>query len=171
LPFVLVYFQGITNDKPNDYINSSWEISYFILFAISTISFWWLFILMLRLHRFEFDRNKTWLVMFYLGIIITVLVDYFLSKYKYNLENNDDFGKGLKGLDDMCFNSKVIWLIPIKNFKDNLGLNSIMFAGIILYLKKDEDILQGINKLDYLLKVSVFQIYKNKEKQNLKEES
>ena len=125
----------------------------------------------IRYMLFAYGNNELLVWMFYLGIIIIVLVDYFLSQYRNNLENNDDFGKGLKGLDDMCLKSNVIWLIPIKNFKDNLGLNSIMLAGIILYLKKDEDILQGINKLDYVLKVSIFQIYKDKQKQSLKEES
>jgi len=33
----------------------------------------------------------------------------------------------------------------------------------LLYLKSSQDILQGISKLDYLLKVSVFQLYKDKE--------
>ena len=46
-----------------------------------------------------------------------------------------------------------------------------MFAGIILFLKEEGDILQGINKLDYLLKVSIYQIYKNKQKQESKVES
>ena len=32
----------------------------------------------------------------------------------------------------------------------------------ILYIKKPNDVLQGINKLDNLLKVSVFQYYKDK---------
>lgn len=31
----------------------------------------------------------------------------------------------------------------------------------IILFKKTDDILQGISKLDYLLKVSVFQVFKN----------
>lgn len=32
---------------------------------------------------------------------------------------------------------------------------------VILLIKKQQDVLQGVSKLDYLLKVSVFQKYKN----------
>lgn len=34
---------------------------------------------------------------------------------------------------------------------------------LAVYLKTDQDILQGISKLDYLVKLSIFQEYKQKE--------
>ena len=37
-----------------------------------------------------------------------------------------------------------------------MALPVIFLAALLIYLKKDQDILQGINKLDNLVKVSVF---------------
>ena len=39
---------------------------------------------------------------------------------------------------------------------------------IIVRFKSCQDILQGVNKLDYFLKVSVFQKYKDKNLENMK---
>ena len=39
---------------------------------------------------------------------------------------------------------------------------TLLMSYAILVIKSTDDILQGINKLDYLIKVSVFQRYKNK---------
>ena len=47
-----------------------------------------------------------------------------------------------------------------------IPLFDILIALIILKVKKTSDCLQGISKLDHLLKVSVFQIYKDREKRD-----
>ena len=43
-------------------------------------------------------------------------------------------------------------------------------AFIIIKLKSDQDIIQGISKLDELVKVSCFQVYKKIKKDDLKTE-
>ena len=47
-------------------------------------------------------------------------------------------------------------------------IDSILVGIAIIYLKSTQDIFQGINKLDHLLKVSIFQKYKNKKLENQK---
>ena len=42
-----------------------------------------------------------------------------------------------------------------------LSLNNILLCLVIVLLKSSQDILQGVNKLDYFLKVSIFQIFKD----------
>ena len=46
-------------------------------------------------------------------------------------------------------------------FSEKINVFDFLNIVNILYVKSTEDVLQGISKLDYLLKVSVFQIYKN----------
>ena len=41
----------------------------------------------------------------------------------------------------------------------------VLLSITIIFLKPDEDILQGVNKLDYLVKVSNFQVYRDPELQ------
>ena len=36
-------------------------------------------------------------------------------------------------------------------------------SAVVVFLKDKRDVLQGISKLDYFLKVSIFQIYKDKQ--------
>jgi len=47
-------------------------------------------------------------------------------------------------------------------FSLQFQIPNLLLALIVIKYKRSEDILEGINKLDYLLKVSVFQIYKDK---------
>ena len=55
------------------------------------------------------------------------------------------------------------------NFFINWAHFDVLLLGYaIIILKSPQDILQGVNKLDYLLKVSVFQIYKDTDKENKK---
>ena len=42
----------------------------------------------------------------------------------------------------------------------------LLISIVILNFKKDNDLIQGISKLDYLLKVSIFQSYKVKGKRD-----
>ena len=56
-----------------------------------------------------------------------------------------------------------------------LSYNIIVFANMLLCFaiiktKGSQDILQGLNKLDYLLKVSVFQVYKQQDLEDAKED-
>ena len=45
---------------------------------------------------------------------------------------------------------------------------SLLLSLVIVRFKSSQDILQGVSKLDYLIKVSVFQKYKNEELENKK---
>lgn len=47
-------------------------------------------------------------------------------------------------------------------------LSQILLYFTIAKVKSADDILQGLSKLDYLLKVSVFQVYKNTELEEAK---
>jgi len=60
---------------------------------------------------------------------------------------------------EMCLEYKYLYLIL--EFMGECNLLFLLAIYNILYLKKIDDALQGINKLDYLLKVSVFQYYKD----------
>jgi len=44
---------------------------------------------------------------------------------------------------------------------NELKLNVLMLCAVIIFVKKRRDVLEGISKLDYLLKVSIFQVFKN----------
>lgn len=46
-----------------------------------------------------------------------------------------------------------------------LELPTIFIAATILHFKANDDVLQGISKLDHLLKISIFQVYKDKKLQ------
>lgn len=43
----------------------------------------------------------------------------------------------------------------------DFNISDLMDAWVIILLKKNQDVLQGINKLDHLLKISRFQIMKD----------
>ena len=58
----------------------------------------------------------------------------------------------------LCYFLQYMFFIP-----------SLLTAFVIIRVKSSEDILQGISKLDYLLKVSIFQIYKDPKKEEIKQ--
>lgn len=45
------------------------------------------------------------------------------------------------------------------------GIIDSIYGIAIAWVKRHDDVLEGINKLDHLLVVSIFQVYKNKERQ------
>ena len=51
--------------------------------------------------------------------------------------------------------------LSVQYFFNQLNFIQIIIAFVILKKKSSDDILQGINKIDYLIKVSVFQVYKD----------
>ena len=71
----------------------------------------------------------------------------------------------LYGLYNLCTDvEKGHGLYTYQSLASDLSLNNMLFAILVLFFRKDDDILQGINRLDYLMKVSLFQIYKDDEK-------
>lgn len=53
------------------------------------------------------------------------------------------------------------WWIVYKSYMMIAFVAQILLSFTIIKVKSSRDILQGVNKLDHLLKVSVFQVYKN----------
>ena len=56
---------------------------------------------------------------------------------------------------------KYVSLTVVQQVEIVLSLQGLFMAFVIIRVKSSQDILQGVNKLDYLLKVSVFQKYKD----------
>ena len=75
-------------------------------------------------------------------------------------------------LEEYCSKDDVISkLCMVFSILYNLSIIETFLICVIIRVKKSDDVLQGINKLDWLLKVSVFQIFKNPERQSIKEAS
>ena len=86
---------------------------------------------------------------------------------KFYLGNPKDLAQlcGYQGYDQSSktghfFLMASMWLNVLRSGQ-GIPIFDILIVFIILKVKKTTDCLQGISKLDYLLKVSVFQIYKN----------
>lgn len=61
------------------------------------------------------------------------------------------------------YRSWQFYLLSYATFSCNfLQFEYILTAFVIVKLKSSQDILQGLSKLDYLIKYSVFQVYKLK---------
>lgn len=67
--------------------------------------------------------------------------------------------------NDLNLSLKVLFYFWILNQTLNVIGQFTIFN--ILYIKSNDDVLQGISKLDYLLKVSIFQYVKCPEKSTL----
>lgn len=68
-----------------------------------------------------------------------------------------------------CTEETVKLISNIFSIWDRSSLCDFLLILIISLWKKPDDILEGINKLDHLLVVSIFQKYKNKEKERRKQ--
>ena len=89
-----------------------------------------------------------------------MMISYFISNffgadYAY-------FNRNLQYNDDFLFDHEVWeWQAKVLHFLIYVvSLPSHMIIFVLIIVKSDHDIIQGINKLDYLLKVSIFQMYK-----------
>jgi hypothetical protein len=126
------------------------------LFAFETTMFFWIFYLMNKKHYYEFQRNKnsmrfqyTLAFLYHIGALVQILT--------YHLSTPGDDGYPLRECVFLTFANGV----PILFFLKFLAL---------IKIKSHIDILQGVSKLDYLMKISVFQINKNVFIQKRKEE-
>ena len=128
------------------------------------IPYVWLFFLMRKYHGYEFDKNFKWFTAYFIVFMLILS-----SAYIYSLNNYKGLWtafQSLENLQEFCNNgedSGIFYKYIL--ISQGMSFNTFAEALTILYLKKDEDILQGINKLDNLLKVSIFQVYKNKQKE------
>ena len=96
LPFVTYYLEGILSIGNRDILVTSMKFTFFFLQIIINVSFWWLLYLMRSYHRYEYDRNKTWLLIFYVALMVIVWLDFFVLKYNYDQET--ETFTGLQGL-------------------------------------------------------------------------
>lgn len=133
------------------------------LYCLLCLSFGAIFYLMNKYHYYEFHKNRRPMLLFMLAVtcsLLTNAVVIFIDSHTVNFDDLDSYASA-------CFNPESvsnsitiqisILFIPLSN------LQFIAFAMSIIVSKKTDDILQGVSKLDYLLKVSVFQLYKNKD--------
>lgn len=125
--------------------------------------------LMKAYHNYEYERhigqmNLTYVLV--LGVFLFYI--FFFSMYMYlqvslygwwNMENL------YTTMRDACSNPEMKrfgQMIAIMQFISyETCTPTIQCSFVIVIIKRSDDILQGINKLDYLLKVSVFQKYKD----------
>ena len=69
---------------------------------------------------------------------------------------------GLMKACDSVRQQNLMWGVYLYLFVFFLHAIDIYNASIVIFLKDKQDVLQGISRLDYFVKVSVFQLYKDK---------
>lgn len=146
-------------------------IFYFcILVIIEIISFSSLYQMMMTKHRFEFETKIKSMKQHIAITLCSEFMVIFLQSgqivIKYIFQDKKGYGKGL--FSKPCLNS-IYALNPIyslqvvmEEYYGILYLIPIICISIVtVYYKSNDDLLQGISKLDVLLKVSVFQRYRD----------
>jgi hypothetical protein len=127
-----------------------------VLIAFYFIVFLPLMYMLYFYHRYEFHANILHTIIFFclvLSIQCSGLYSDLTSGYnsnKYNQENCDGSNMFITLFKILIYN----------------GSTAILLAFSVVYLKKNEDMLQGFSKLDYYLKVSIFQKYKDEDRFN-----
>lgn len=125
-----------------------------------TVVFVRLMLALRKWHRYEYNQNKTAMILFFLTAFIIVLLNLL-----YNMLNgrHKSIGRNASYFYNNCQHPSASFFIFRMVFilKENFILFDLILVISILYLKSTRDAIQGINKLDYLIKVSVFQISKN----------
>lgn len=127
-----------------------------VMLALYT-SFFTIYCLMKKYHHYEFQKHSNPMLMYMFSYTIAGLTNALLL---YMDSKISDYYT-MRTYVDECDKGTYLYLqlaclfFPLTNIQYLLCLMSL-----IVY-KKTDDVLQGVSKLDYLLKVSVFQIYKN----------
>ena len=138
----------------------------FIVFCITifmTYTWYVIYTQMKRKHSYEFHRVK-WTLFYQLTLQLLFLAHFAISYYLYwPFEGwGEDYYQ--QGYCDELNNARLILITLTKG----LYIDSLIFAFIIVRVKSSQDILQSVSKLDHLLKVSVFQKYKNQQMEDRK---
>ena len=141
-----------TFEKPYTLIKiwlGAWILVNFIAVCIVGCKMW-------TRHRYEFRKSIKGFVSFYVcftGMIVYItLIENQESKLrasKFTLNEYADECDQLPAWVLVAY--ALLYILPMVN------------CLVYLKLKNDDDVLQGISKLDYLLKVSRFQIYKDRD--------
>ena len=120
-----------------------------------------------KYHRYEFQSSKRPILYFYIAMTayVWVFVAETFTRF-YSKSGGATYFEPIsfEKYETMCdsyvfLDYLIIFLFCVLNFP------SIIFSLVMLQLKRSDDLLSGISKLDYLLKISIFQRYKG-EKQN-----
>ena len=150
--FFIIYtiheFVDPFDDKIIESLKSAIQISYEVtiigygilrigLFAFNILLSMNVYYLMKKLHNFEFERNKQNMRLMILLYLVNLIVICFVYIVK------------VIGIYGEFF--KIIWLL---NYP--LQFPNIFLCFIMINVKSSSDILQGLSKLDHLLKVSAF---------------
>jgi len=115
-----------------------------------------------RFHKYEFVRTRRSMhfqlvtALLSHSIILANLINSVWSRFliKWMCQSPESRIEEFQELS----RPRQIWLF----FTNNLFIAQTLICFTIIKLKSSQDILQGISKLDYLLKVSIFQVYKDK---------
>lgn len=130
-----------------------------VLFLIKFIS---LMSQIYKYHRFEYNRiikeSVVFLVCSLISISFIILNYFFIIMRIFNPVLHS------VSIDLFCspgYDKPFALLFVLFLYSDILMLNDVLLCFAIIKVKSSDDMIQGISKLDYLLKVSVFQIYKD----------
>ena len=110
-------------------------------------------------HNFEFLRSRKSMVWFIRISLVAVFLSMLFSAIDKIIRPPNDS----EGLYAYCMEHSTVTVI--KDF--NLWIFRISYLPFlilsyaIIYLKSSEDLLENVSTLNYLIKVSVFQIYRN----------
>mmetsp|Transcript_24850 Transcript_24850/g.38662 ORF Transcript_24850/g.38662 Transcript_24850/m.38662 type:complete len:142 (+) Transcript_24850:800-1225(+) len=116
---------------------------------------------MKRYHNYEFKRNKgtlrcqilTIMICYNLRIIYAAILIFYSADVGDECET-----RHLR--EDRSPQEMAVTIINL--FEEVLQVTSLFMVINLAVFKKSDDVLQGISKLDYLLKASIFQQYKDK---------
>ena len=136
-------------------------------FIVMACTFSLLYPFMKQRHNYEYSRNQKQLLcfffMFTLHAFVTII--FWVLGLDFPKQTFQDFYQG-------CINERehnIHLLISIIIFVgQTLKVQDLILIYAMIKLKSRTDILQGLSKLDYLLKVSKFQYYKNVDMQSSK---
>lgn len=118
---------------------------------------------MRKYHRYEYNLHKKHITLFYLSMSSILLVMIVTVSIYLRFFENDELGDNLINLQQFCnetlrdtrksttFGFLLFGLATIQ-----LSFLSLILVWIVIRVKPSSDLLQGLSKLDYLLKVSIF---------------
>lgn len=123
-------------------------------------------------HSPQYIIQKKSLFLYFLGTFLFCLVsglNCILSVSGIKNSNLTGYGLNAQQFQEFCQSDKT----PIQIFNDfcfllltQLHIFDVFNAYIVVFVKNQEDILAGYNKLDSLMKVSIFQNYKDRSRED-----
>jgi len=129
-----------------------------------------LFWIMRKSYHYEFKERRCSMTFFFIVIIVTLLSvgiqDYFIYLFEQYLDQLVGVYSQTERQAVACSILESAQLSYILYITDDVlrkifCIPDILLCFSIILIKSSTDCLQGISKLDYLIKVSVFQVYKN----------